>query len=83
MGRVLEIRRVDMSYEFREVICPYCQHRYMTHKVSEWCDYRDKITGKKMYVEKCPKCSNFLFAIENVLEGIKEDDERVTEADLM
>ena len=34
-------------------------------------------------VEKGFRCSNFLFAIENVLEGIKEDDERVTEADLM
>ena len=72
----------NMSYEFREVICPYCQHRFMIHKVEcgvRFCDYKDKLTGKKMYVEKCPNCEKFLFAIENILEGIKEDDDRVIE----
>ena len=70
------------NYQFREVICPYCQHRYMTRKVEcgvRFCDYKDKLTGNKMYLEICPKCGKFLFAIENILEGIKEDDDRVIE----
>ncbi len=32
-----------------------------------------------MYVEICPNCGNFLFTIENILDGIKEDDDRVME----
>ena len=69
-----------MAYEFREVICPYCKHQFMFHKIEcgvRFCDYKDKITGKKMYVEICPNCGNFLLAIENILEGIKKDDDRV------
>ncbi len=73
-----------MAYEFREVICPYCQHQFMFHKIEcgvRFCEYKDKITGKKMYSEQCPSCRKLLFAIENVLEGVKEDDERIIEVD--
>ena len=71
-----------MSYEFREEICPYCQHRYMFHKLEcgvTFCEYKDRITGKKLHLEYCPNCSKYLYAIENVLEGIKEDDDRIIE----
>lgn len=70
-----------MSYEFREVICPYCEHRFMFHKVEcgvRVYHYKDKITGKKIYLaDRCPNCGEFVFAIENILEGLKEDDERI------
>ena len=72
-----------MPYEFREVICPYCQHQFMFHKVEcgvRFCDYKDKITGKKIYLaDRCPNCGKFVFAIENILECIKEDDPRIRE----
>lgn len=70
-----------MSYEFREVICPYCEHRFMFHKAEcgvRVYHYKDKITGKKIYLAgRCPNCGEFVFAIENILEGLKEDDERI------
>lgn len=42
-------------------------------------EYIDRITGKKMFPERCTQCNKRLFAIENVLEGICEGDERVLE----
>ncbi len=69
-----------MPYEFREVICPYCKHQFMFQKTEDGVriyDCRDKITGKKMYVAICPECRGFLYAIENFLEGVREDDDRV------
>lgn len=71
-----------MTYEFREVICPYCKHQFMFHKNAGGVrayEYIDRITGKKVYPERCTQCNKWLFAIENVLEGICEDDERVLE----
>lgn len=74
-----------MAYEFREVICPYCQHRYMVHKSEGGVrafEYFDKITGKKIYSSRCTKCKAWHYMLENELEGIREDDDRVLEKGL-
>ena len=69
-----------MSYEYREVICPYCKHQFMFRKNEggvKVCDYIDKITGTKMYSVICTSCGKWLKAMENVLEGVREDDDRI------
>ena len=69
-----------MSYEFREVICPYCKHQYMFRKNEggiKCGDYIDKTTGKIAIAEYCPKCGKWLYALDSVLEGVREDDARI------
>ncbi len=69
-----------MSYEYREVICPYCKHQFMFRKNEgglKVCESMDKITGAKMYSVICTSCGKWLKAMKNVLEGICEDDDRI------
>ena len=49
-----------MKYTFREVVCPFCEHRFMYNQNGReiiFYEYRDKETGK-YYIDKvCPKCN--------------------------
>ena len=47
------------SYEFREVICCKCNHKFMWEKSSEW-QYEICKDGKKLLVKAaiCPKCGS-------------------------
>ncbi len=65
---------------FREVICPYCNHRYMDRMDEggiKAYDCYHKETGIKLDLSLCPKCSCFNYALKDVLEGFKEDDPRI------
>ena len=69
-----------MAYEYREVVCPYCEHRFMFNKGvdgEKYYEYTDKTTGKILSSAICPKCGKTVIAIDKVLEGIREDDDRV------
>lgn len=58
------------GYRFREVICPFCKHRYMTQI---YYDYDLTVTlpdkSLKGWITMCPVCSSFSFAAEGILEG--------------
>ncbi len=69
-----------MSYEYREIICPYCLHRFMFLKnpVELKCiEYIDKNTGEIVPDTICPKCNKTVIALEHKLEGVCTDDERI------
>ncbi|HAV90078.1 MAG TPA: hypothetical protein DCW44_02235 [Eubacterium sp.] len=69
---------------FREVICPYCNHRYMERMDREgiiiegWYFYY-KETGERMESSSCTKCRKICYVRKGVLEGYKKDDERIKE----
>ena len=69
--------------KYRQVICPYCKHQYMTHIIND--DYEVKISneGKIMqgWVDKCPMCDHFLYAIDNVLLGVSKEEYHENEID--
>ena len=50
-----------MGYKYREVICPYCHHKFMwqqsVQEGSTWAEYTDKITKEICLSAKCPECS--------------------------
>ena len=68
-----------MEYKYREVICPYCQHRFMFSNNREGlscrlclCQYVSKDPNvPKEYVQSadCPKCGKEMFVREHILEG--------------
>jgi len=43
----------------------------------KYYEYTDKTTGKILSSAICPKCGKTVIAIDKVLEGIREDDDRV------
>ena len=69
-----------MSYKYREVKCPWCDHVFMWDKnggegilVQR---YRLKSTGEPVKEAKCPQCGMKMVVLEHVFTGIdKEDDE--------
>ncbi len=69
-----------MAYEFREVICPYCGHQFMLHKSEggiKIVEYLDKTNGKLCASTICPKCRETVIALDKVLVGVREDDDRI------
>lgn len=69
-----------MSYKFREVKCPECEHIFMWNKDGEErlaiYEYRIKATGERVEKAKCPCCGKYMLVMEHVLLGIEVDDER-------
>ena len=69
-----------MSYKYREVKCPWCDHVFMWNKNSgegiliHW--YRLKSTGEPVEEAKCPKCGIEMVVLEHVFAGIDKDDDR-------
>lgn len=70
-----------MSYQFREVKCPWCDHVFMWNKDGRegliFHHYKLKETGEFLEEAKCPKCDSKMIVLEHVLEGIDFDDERI------
>lgn len=70
-----------MSYRYREVKCPWCDHVFMWNKNSGegllWHNYRLKTTHDPVEEAKCPCCGETMIVLEHVLVGIDLDDERV------
>lgn len=67
-----------MSYYFREIICPYCEHKFMWQKdIQEkysWFKYRNKKTGEICLSSKCPACSNKMIVSKDNIVGIHIDN---------
>lgn len=67
-----------MGYHFREVICPYCEHKFMwqkdTQERNSWSEYRNKKTGELCLSAKCPTCSNEMIISKNNIVGINIDN---------
>ncbi len=69
-----------MGYEFREIICPYCNHRFMFNKGEDgkkYIEFVEKQTGRSLSSAICPKCANTVVALDKVLVGIRDDDEKI------
>lgn len=66
-----------MGYQFREVICPYCHHKFMWQKDvqdgSSWKEYRNKLTNELCLSAKCPVCSNNMIVSSDFITGIDID----------
>ena len=69
-----------MGYNYREVKCPYCDHKFMWNK-DEYGDnihlYKLKETGEYLGKAVCPMCNIGMLVIEHELVGIDTDDDRV------
>ena len=70
-----------MKYEYREVKCPWCEHIFMWNKNGRenhiLCLYKLKETGQYIEEAKCPKCNKKILVLDDVLEGIDIDDNRI------
>lgn len=66
-----------MGYNYREVICPYCQHKFMwQHAVqdgSSWPEYRNQDTNEVCLSAKCPGCSQRMIVSKESVSGIKKE----------
>ena len=67
-----------MGYRYRELICPYCNHRFMLrtdpHGLSI-CEFVSKKTGKLVCSDICPTCGSLKkFASEDSIMGLREDE---------
>lgn len=62
--------------KYRQVICPYCKHQYMTHILDNNYDVKICHDGDVLqgWFDVCPMCNRFLYAIDNVLLGVAEDE---------
>lgn len=70
-----------MAYKYREVICPWCDHKFMWQEDGGEgpviCEYEDKETGKYYAATKCPKCSEEMVVLNHILQGIDTEDPRL------
>ena len=66
-----------MMGKYRQVICPYCKHQYMTHIIDDNYDVKICHDGEVIqgWVDRCPMCNRFLYAIDNVLLGVAKDED--------
>ena len=68
-----------MGYTYREVICPYCHHKFMwqdsVQEGSSWAEYRNKATSEVCLSAKCPKCSQKMIVSKDSTIGINENSE--------
>lgn len=64
-------------YKYREVICPWCKHRFMWNQStisSQWNEYVDEKTGESIGLEtSCPMCSEKMIVVKGKLEGLFPD----------
>lgn len=69
-----------MSYKYREVKCPWCDHVFMWNKNKEGLiihNYRLKETKEYVDEAKCPKCGEEMVVLPHVFEGVDVNDERL------
>ncbi len=70
-----------MSYKYREVKCPSCDHVFMWIRnngdglLLRW--YQLKSTGEPVEEAKCPKCGMKMLVLEHILTGIDINDDRI------
>ena len=57
------------GYHFREIICPYCKHRFMMQRGQEGIVLEGINDRKEDTI--CPKCGKWLTVKEHVLMGAK------------
>lgn len=65
------------KYEYREVICYKCRHRFMWEKSSQW-QYVFLVEGKEDFCFKravCPECAAELMVKDGLLESMEFDKE--------
>jgi len=62
--------------KYRQVICPYCKHQYMTHILDDTYDVKISHNGEilQVWVDRCPMCNRSLYAIDNALLGVSKDE---------
>lgn len=67
-----------MNLEYRTVICPYCNHKFMWQKVNQegtsYYVYEDKQSAEICLSAKCPLCSNQMIVSQNKLMGINKNN---------
>ena len=70
-----------MSYKYREVKCPWCNHVFMWNKNGREGliihIYRIKETNEYVEEAKCPKCEEKMIVLPHVFTGIDARDERI------
>ncbi len=70
-----------MSYEYREVKCPRCDHIFMWNKNSGegilFHHYKLKSTGEPVEKAKCPQCRMEMIVLEHVIKGIDKEDDKI------
>lgn len=70
-----------MTYKYREVKCPWCDHTFMWSADSREGliihEYRLKESGQFVEKTKRPKCSEDMLVLEHILEGIDTNDNRI------
>ncbi len=70
-----------MKYVYRKVKCPWCNHIFMWKKQDgEGCfieDYIFRPTGEIAEKAKCPKCSENMLVVDDILTGLDMDDSRI------
>lgn len=73
-----------MGYKYREVICPYCVHKFMWEESvqdgCQWIEYTNKKTYEICLSAKCPSCSSKMIVSKDSVFGIKTDSEDYTES---
>lgn len=66
-------------YNYREVICPYCNHKYNWMNAPEdgnsYIIYRNKHTFEGCLSSKCPTCNRKSIVSESSAIGIDIDSE--------
>lgn len=70
-----------MSYKYRKVKCPWCDHVFMWQKNAiEGLiihEYRIKTTGEYIEKTKCPLCEMDMLVSDNSFVGLDMNDEQV------
>ena len=70
-----------MSYKYREVKCPWCDHIFMWNENGRegLIIHMYRLKETKEYVEeaKCPKCEEVMIVLPHVIEGLDINDERI------
>ena len=73
-----------MGYKYREVRCPYCDHKFMWEKSvqdgCQWTEYTHKVTKETCLSAKCPAYSEKKIVSEDFVLGIKIDSEDYIES---
>lgn len=68
------------GYHYREVICPWCSHRFMWQEGSDTppiYEYREKTTERILYSAKCPVCEKKMIVLPGEIFAVSLDDDKV------
>ncbi len=75
-----------MARTFREVVCGYCEHRFMWDKDNRLYDQYRRVDGSIGLVAKCPNCGKKLVVFDDSIKALpielNENIKRVPEIPL-